>query len=344
MTEFTAVRDAGDVLFLSVEAALVLSCLRTHGERLTADIELEVARREYDLRVLPLPAGDQVAPVVRAALAQRRLDRGRGWGRLEMGVDAAGRVWLCYRPPHWFGPGLRAPSVGLAAVPPVVTRSWYQGRHGLTAARYGGPTVTFVHTHDMADGDPLDAGYFDDRGRPPAGDEHYLRIRGLDLPVPGALVPLGDAIDAEAGDDWKAWSRVAVRMSVLADLLGAVGAVAVVEHAWRIALGGLYEWLPAGFGIERMTAPADAARLYAAVLRTTGAWAEIDDGDQEALVRHGPLPDPSGTLIPAVVTAIDRAWSAILPNFEWTLRATSLPLTGAGAAASVRFDLLGPEG
>lgn len=337
--------DAQVTVYRALTSALSLSCLRTHGPEVAVLAESEAVRREHATMLAEIDLGELTgSPVERCARAHLALD-----GHIGVPAEAfrasAGRTWLRYRPPHWFGHGLHAPSAAVAVLDSSMGQAWFRARHAVTAARLGSPTVAFVHTHDMTDGDPLNAGYFVDRGVPLDEGDRYVREHDVALPDPAALEVMSEPASANT-IRWSPQSGAALRMAVLGDTLGPVGAAAIIEHAWRIVLGAYWAWLPGAFGVAEVRTPLDAARLYAAVLEASGTPAEVESCGDDALVHHEvPHAVLPGAVSAAGVQAMVNGWSAILPNFAWELRAVVVnPPSSASPSLTVRFDRHGPQG
>lgn len=324
------------VLWSSVSSALTLACIRTHGQREAAALEYEAERRHHELSL----SAHQPGGPGRCAAAHLDLDHRAGL-RPETTRDATGRVWMRYRTPHWSGHGTAGPPTTPAAFGAAVGEAHYRGRHGTTAALIGGPTVAFVHTHDLTDGDPCDAGYFETGNVQLAPDGHYRRQRGEPLPVFAAAVPA-----AGTGDSTRSpWvSAAAWRAIVLVERFGVVGGVAVVEHALRVVFTALGGWLPGALGLTAIRTPRDAAALYAAVAGTVGDDVVVTevDGDAVASCDTDRLWEGHAQVPEILRETVVRAWSAALPHHEWDLRARLAECTRSNSGMTVRFDRAEP--
>jgi hypothetical protein len=330
--------DVAGVLWSSVSSALTLACIRTHGQREAAALEYEAERRQHELTL----AGARPRGPWRCAETHLDLDRRAGL-RPEATEDAAGRVWLRYRSPHWSGHGTAGPPTTPAAFGAAIGEAHYRARHGTTAEVIGGPGVVFVHTHDLTHGDPCDAGYFEAPGEPPAPGEHYRRRRDVPMPVFGAEAR-PSAPFAGNGERSPWVSSAAWRMIVLVERLGVVGGAAVAEHALRTVLTALGGWLSEALSEGPVRTPLDAAHLYASVGRMVGDEVTVRDHDG-VVVATCPterLWDGHPLAPTALRDTVVRAWSATSPHHAWDIRARLMPPVAGDGARRVLFDRAEP--
>jgi hypothetical protein len=329
-------RDAAAVLWSSIDSALTLACIRTHGQREAAAVEYETQRRHHDRRL----TGAQPGGAWRCAQAHLELDHDLGL-RPEAIRDKAGRVWLRYRTPHWSGHGSAGPPSTPAAFGAVIGEAHFRARHGTTAAMLGGPTIAFVHTHDLTDGAPCDAGYFGTHEKRLVSADHYRKEKGHSLPAfDTAVRPTGP----RAGGRSPGVSVAAWRMIVLVERLGVIGGTAVAEHALRTTITALSQWLLRHLGLDAIRTPLHAAHLYAAL----GALV----GDEIALASHHGYTTATRSTdrlwdghmhVPAILREAPlRAFSAALTHHEWDLRARSLDSAAPNGHITVQFDRTGP--
>jgi hypothetical protein len=306
--------DVAAVLWSSISSGLTLACIRAHA-------------RARPPRWSSRGSGDGTRSEWR--LCTVCLSETRGAAR----VHLQGRVWMRYRTPHWSGFGTAGPPATPAAFGSAIGAAQYRARHGTTAALVGGPLVEFVHTHDLTDGDPGDAGYFAAAAHPLSADEHYGRERGAQLPSFPARAAGRVGVEPRSP-----WVDAAVwRMVVLAERLGIVGATAVTEHALRTVFTAVGGRLPDLLGMPPVrprsprptSTPLPPRRWGTKSSSVTGRHVVADCTSDRLWDGH---PD-----IPAAVrdTAV-RAWSAALPHHEWDLRVRSIP-SGAGSRTMV-FD------
>lgn len=332
--------DAATVLWSSVSSALTLACIRTHGQREAAALEYEAERRHHELSLSGAqpgtrPGSARPGGAWRCAQAHLDLDHRAGL-RPEAVQDAAGRVWLRYRSPHWSGHGTAGPPTTPAAFGAAIGEAHFRARHGTTAAMLGGPRVAFVHTHDFTDGAPCDAGYFEIYEKPLAPADHYRRQRGEPLPAfRSAVHPSG------AGEGTRSpWvSAAAWRMIVLVERLGVIGGTAVAEHALRTTLTAFGDWLLGACGLGAIRTPLDAARLYAAIGGLVGDDVVISaqDGYATASCSTDRLWD-GHVSVPAVLREAPlRALAAALPHHRWDLRARLVDSAAPNGRRTVRF-------
>lgn len=330
--------DVAAVLWSSISSALTLSCIRTYGQEEAAALEYEAEQRRHELRLASSkPENSDVAAPWRCARAHLTLDSREGL-RPEAAEDSAGRVWLRYRTPHWSGHGTVGPPATPAAFGPAIGQARYRGRQATTAARFGGPAVAFIHTHDLTDGDAYDAGYFIEHAQPHGFEGHYHRRSG-EAPPSFAARPAPPQSD----DEVTPWVSAATwRMIVLAERLGPVGAATVIEHAFRTVLTTCWQWLPTALGLQPIRTPSDAAGLYAATARLIGNKVLVTAHDGHASVRVDVDRLWDGhTNVPTTFNgAMVRAWSASLTHHHWGLHARLIE--NRTGPITILFDLSGP--
>lgn len=347
--------QVGRLLWSSIASALSLSCLRTHGQEATAQLEFEASRRHHE--ELLDSSGDALAGSSSAAWRCARVhlqvdELVATDGRVPQAwEDENGRVWLRSGPARVAPPEAWTPSAP-SAIPAVFAASVGQARararQATTAARIGGVSVQFVHTHDLTDGDVWDAGYFVEHASPLAAGEHYRRERATHFARNVAARQLAPVLDVattleEATD--AALRAATWKMVVLAEQLGVVGAAAVVEHALRTVLTAYFQWLPAALGLEPLATPLDAARLYAGAALLIGDEVTVTDDGDHALARHANdrMWRGHGTVPQTIREAVVRGWSGALPHYCWDLHARlGQPLERLGSQLVVRFDRSGP--
>ncbi|MDR8394715.1 hypothetical protein NE850_00035 [Paraburkholderia sp. USG1] len=338
--------DAANVFWSSINSALTLSCIRTFGQHEAATVEYETLRRTHEITLLSLSADAGANSVLNCVRTHLRLEDGSGI-QPEWVEDAAGRHWLRYRPPYRTGDGPFAPATAPAALGPEIGQAWFRARHATTALTVGGPTVIFVHTHSLTEGDAWDAGYFVDRGEPVAPGNHYERRTSERIPTfdPARLVAQLPQTRAPASAIGQLLRDAASRMIVLCERLGVVAAAAVIEHAFRVVLVERWQWLPAALGLTPVRTPLAAAQLYAGTARLAGNEVEVEDHGSYALAHHATdhLWDSCANVPVAVREAIIRAWSAALPHHDFDLRASlARPLSRSDLRVAIHFDRGGP--
>lgn len=336
--------DPVAAIYYSLSDALVLSCIRTHGQIVAADVEAEFGRRQQSALLAELPSGlmsEEMPLTELCARAQFYCDRRNGCGA-RLGQFNDEKTWIWYPDGHWMGAGLIRPSASAAVLAPEMGRAWYESRHGTTTEKLGNGQVQFVLAMDTTKGAPFDAGYF---ARRPSGESASSVFVPQAEEFPGLCNGHLETIapDDPGSSQAISWRTAALRMKVLSEMLGIVGSTSIVEHAWRIVLGAYWFWLPEITGQANIDLPVHAARLVSGIMTLEGEEATIEDADSGCLLSRsvGHWLD-EGVPLP-VLGGIARAWSAILPNFEWKLRMVDVDTTPEGQITSL-FDFRGPYG
>lgn len=308
----------------SLWTALTLACLRTHGQDIIAELEFRSLRRHHRKHFLPglekLGLMDEPTDAIRCG-KYHYFSNSLGGLPMEYVEETPHKVWVRYRPPFWIGDGVFQPSAGPAALGSAFGRAAFHGWHAHNGVMLGNPRLAFVQTQNLTDGDPWDAGYFQEFDHDLEPELTYQRR-------PGEWGPRFDPAAAPKlpFDDWPearqiralrnyAVDHTATRFTTLSALIGIKAAAAVVEHGLRMLLAQRWLALPQSLGLERIDSHRAAAGYLAAVRGLIGDEAEIDAGEQETVVRFNAsrMWRDEDLPLPEIDQAIARAWSGTLP-------------------------------
>lgn len=152
-------------------------------ERWTAYIEkiFRIQQRKYFLPGLDhLNLSPTASHTTRCAL-YHCLSTALAGSRSRYAVESETKAWIFY-----------LPNTMSVASPPRrrdLQLAAYRGWYVHNGPSLGNDRLTFVVTHLVADGDPLDAGYFEDTGVPTAPDQRLRFELGAPLPPPSARRP-----------------------------------------------------------------------------------------------------------------------------------------------------------
>jgi hypothetical protein len=322
------------MLWSSIGAALVLSCLRHGGQQAAAALVRESSRRSALAFLQTTRVGGSAPGPARAAATQRALDHHLG-RHTRLWCDAQGRHWLDTHGLHWIGTAPQAGAMCPAALSAAVGDALWQGSHATVAVMRGASDTVFVSTLNLTRGDPCDRGCFTaSNAAPLVGDTGEPS-----LPAPGDLAPapgFGDGLPADA----------LLRMLVLCEQHGVVGGAAQVEHAWRIVLTAFWRWLPGELGLPDVSDPQGAALLYAAFWALLGDETVLHHESDRTWVehRHQRLWAEQTDVPVPLVEAIVRGWSTALAHCDFHLRCRITALhTAPQLTMTLCFDAAGPE-
>jgi hypothetical protein len=232
------------------------------------------------------------------------------------GEDAQGRGWIFYPTPWYWFDSPYSPSVGAAVVRSEDVTGFYRPWHGNNGKSLGNPRLGFMFTHQVARGDPYDAGYFYEADQP-LGPGETLKTSWGETPPPIQRPPLDPKTWTEERLT-KAISKYHVGYvgNVLHQLLNAIGtkeAAAVIEHGLRVYLfqyrGKLAGYFDVDLGalFSVATLLARYQQLFREDITTTASEDRVTVTQQGSYLQHF-----TATPIPREVErAISDAWAAL---------------------------------
>jgi len=154
------------------------------------------------------------------------------------GEDDQGRGWIFYPTPWYWFDSPYSPSAGAAVVRSEAVTSFYRPWHGNNGKSLGNPRLGFMFTHQVARGDPYDAGYFYEADRP-LGPDETLQTNWGETPPPIQRPPFDPSWTPERMAKAVSKYHVAYVGNMFHQLLQAVplaDAAALVEHGYRVYL------------------------------------------------------------------------------------------------------------
>jgi hypothetical protein len=253
------------------------------------------------------------------------------------GEDDKGRGWIFYPTPWYWFDSPYSPSVGAAVVRSEVVTEFYRPWHGQNGPTLGNPRLGFMFTHQVARGDPYDAGYFYESDQP-LGPGDTLKTSWGETPPAIQRPPLDPAIWTEQRL-FKAVSKYHVGYigNVLHQLLRALGtaeSAEIVEHGYRVFLFQYRGKLARYLDVD-LEAPFSVATLLARFQELFREQVDVrTEGETAVVTQQGSyLQAFSETPIPAELErAISDSWAALtrLANPGLTMRQTASVAAGDG--------------
>lgn len=269
----TSSRDSGTEFWGSLSSALLLACVRLHGQDSAATIERTALRRtiEHHQDALAAHGLATVPPAERAALLAARWTvlSGRRSGTF---LDDAGRAHVVDLAPAQSSDGPFEPSTSIALLDRPIGTAWSTAR-AEAIIQLVSADLRWTTTHCQTDGGLVDAGYF-----AAASNTEVV------APTLETVLSTYEPASWRPHDDLAAsvnHRRLVERLEALQTTLGPTGAAEVTTLATKVVLNARWGWL-SDLGLD--PGPLAAATRYVRTLGWLGAAPTVDLVDDGKVV------------------------------------------------------------